>query len=111
MKDAANKRVDDKQRQDKEDREHLRKIKRDLEEERQKKAQSKTRERETALKVIKDNEINKQRRMRDEELQKQLDEKMIQATMEEAERKEIKRLEEIAARDAKMKKILDTMGD
>ena len=31
--------------------------------------------------------------------------------MHEAERKEVKRLEEIATRDAKMKKILDTMGD
>lgn len=72
-------------------------------EENAKKETFKAKERQTALKVIRDNDINKQRRLRDEEKQKEFDAEIVILTMKEGERKEQRRLDEIAARDAKMK--------
>lgn len=109
--DAAQRKHNEDSVQKREDYDHMMQIKKELADEKMKQIKEKAKEKQAALRVIRENDANKQRRIRDEERQKEFDAQIVIRTMKEAERKEQQRLDEIAARDRKMKNIMDTMGD
>ena len=86
--DAANKRQKDEAKQRKEDYDHLMQIKKELADENTKKQVNKAKEKKAALRVIRENDANKQRRIQEEEKQKEMDANIVKQNMREAARKE-----------------------
>ena len=65
--DAANRRQNDESTQKREDYDHMMNIKKELADEKAKQVTNKAKEKQAALRVIRENDANKQRRIRDEE--------------------------------------------
>lgn len=97
-------------RQD-EEKERGAKLAADLEEEKQTKAKRKVQEREAAMKVIKDNMMEKKKRMADIEAVKKADADQLETNMRVALEKEQAREREIAERGRRIQEKMDKMGE
>ena len=97
-------------RQD-EEKERGAKLAADLEEEKQTKAKRKVQEREAAMKVIKDNMMEKNKRMADIEAVKKADADQLETNMRVALEKEQAREREIAERGRRIQEKMDKMGE
>lgn len=71
----------------------------------------KVQEREAAMKVIKDNMIEKRKRMADLEASKKADADQVETNMRVADEKEKAREREIAERGRRIQEKMDKMGD
>ena len=97
-------------RQD-EEKERGAKLAADLEDEKQTKAKRKVQEREAAMKVIKDNMMEKKKRMADIEAVKKADADQLETNMRVALEKEQAREREIAERGRRIQEKMDKMGE
>ena len=75
------------------------------------KSKIKVQEREAAMKVIKDNMIEKRKRMADIEASKKADAEQVETNMRVADEKEKAREREIAERGRRIQEKMDKMGD
>lgn len=75
------------------------------------KSKIKVQEREAAMKVIKDNMMEKRKRMADIEASKKADADQVETNMRVADEKEKVREREIAERGRRIQEKMDKMGD
>ena len=75
------------------------------------KGKIKVQEREAAMKVIKDNMMEKRKRMADIEASKKADADQVETNMRVADEKEKAREREIAERGRRIQEKMDKMGD
>ena len=75
------------------------------------KSKIKVQEREAAMKVIKDNMMEKRKRMADIEASKKADADQVETNMRVADEKEKAREREIAERGRRIQEKMDKMGD
>ena len=75
------------------------------------KSKVKVQEREAAMKVIKDNMMEKRKRMADIEASKKADADQVETNMRVADEKEKAREREIAERGRRIQEKMDKMGD
>ena len=75
------------------------------------KSKIKVQEREAAMKVIKDNMVEKRKRMADIEASKKADADQVETNMRVADEKEKAREREIAERGRRIQEKMDKMGD
>lgn len=83
----------------------------EIEEERRNKANKKIREREAAMKVIKENMNEKRKRAAEIEQIKKADAEQVEANMKVALEKEKAREAAMAARGKRIQEVMDSMGD
>ena len=111
LKDVKAKQQRDADQYKAEERDRVTKLAAEIDNEKKTKAQKKQSEREAAMKVIKDNQLEKKKRMADEAANKRNDAEQLETNMRMALEKEQQRERETQERSKKIQALMDNMAD